>query len=155
MKKIALVIGVLLLVSIILPVVASEPVKGPATKATTSGYIDTGGIKYYRTIKAVTDKNGGFSGYWKSTSPDNSYSAIILGVEVSGNTAVVKGLVTEGSGFATVGDKICVKLVDNGNGKGAIDKISGTALYTNTESEGWCSTLFPQYNFIGSITVVP
>ena len=148
MKKLALVIGVLLLLAIVLPAAASST-PGPSTKATSNGYLFYGGVKWWsRVIKAYDSKNSGVSGSWKEvdSASGSGFTAMVTSLEVTGNTALVEGIITDP--ISSAGREVCVKMTDNGDGKGAIDKMTATHYAWNCETD----TNF--YDFIGTITVV-
>ncbi len=147
MRKLALVIGVLLLLAVVLPA-ASRVEPGPATKATANGYLNAGDNKdYTRVIKAVIGKDGVISGTWKESDNGFEQTILITDLKISGNQATILGIVTDPIGAA--GDLRCVKMIDDGNGNAAFDKMSGTAL-------GWdCTDItMSYYDFVGSITIV-
>ena len=153
MKKLRLGMGILLLLAIVLPVSAA-----PAIQKVTGGgwYVYSDGSHTTKSFTVQVDAQGNVKGKWVVNSyiKEGTFRADVTSLQIIGNRAIIGGRVTdtpEDSGVP-VGEKICMVVVDNGQGKN-VDKISIT--YEEYELEK-CNTWplpDPLNDYIGDIQI--
>jgi hypothetical protein len=127
MKKWMIIIGMMLVLALVLPVAAAPAVQ----KASGGGwYLYFDGTRVTKSFTAQVDAEGNAKGEWIVTAAPKTeaFKADVTGLQVSGNRAIVEGVVTfapKGS-IVPVGAYVCMVAVDNGEGKGAVDQISNS-----------------------------
>jgi hypothetical protein len=150
MKKLAKLLAVLLALGLILPVAAAPAVK----KATGGGwYIYADGTRVTKSFTAQEDAGGKVKGQWvvMAAPKDEAFRAEVTGLRITGNRAIVEGVVTfapRGS-IVPVGSYVCMVVVDNGEGLEAMDQISNSYEYLSA-----CESLtVPLSEYHGNIQV--
>ncbi len=154
MRKLLLGLGILLVIAMVLPVMAVPAVQ----KATGGGWYSTFfGDKVTNAFTATTDENGIVKGQFQAQYRQ-SWGTVKVDVTeliVTGNRADIGGVITSISSpdyQDYLGKNFCVSVVDNGEGKGVIDKISSG--WEGGVSAAWCNTnAEPKFDFQGSIQV--
>jgi len=155
MRILVLGLGILLVIAMVLPVMAVPAVQ----KATGGGwYSSESGEKVTNAFTAITDKNGIVKGQFQAQYRQ-SWGTVKVDVTqliVTDNRADIGGVITSISSpdwQGLLGKNFCVSVVDNGEGKDVIDKISwGWA--ENDANAKWCNTnADPTFDFQGNIQV--
>jgi hypothetical protein len=154
MRKLLLGLGILLVIAMVLPVMAVPAVQ----KATGGGWYSTFfGEKVTNAFTAITDENGIVKGQFQAQYRQ-SWGTVKVDVTeliVTGNRADIGGVITSISSpdyQDLLGENFCVSVVDNGEGKGVIDKISSG--WEGGVNAAWCNTnAEPIFDFQGNIQV--
>jgi len=143
-------LGILLVIAMVLPVMAVPAVQ----KATGGGFYKFGDAQFVKSFTAQKDANGVVKGQWQAQSRPTwgTWHADVTELEVVKNWAFIGGVIRSAPDSPLmVGTKVCMIVVDNGQGKDAVDQM--TATYSGDVD--FCATLFNPtfYDFIGNIQV--
>ncbi len=150
MRKSAIIIGIVLAMSLILQVAAAPT----AAKVSGGGwYIYSDGTRVTKSFTAEIDTEGKISGQWvvMAAPKTEAFHAVVTGLEMSGNRAIVEGMVTfvPDDSIVPPSSYVCMVVVDNGEGRGAVDQISNS-LPNRTDCE---SATVPLSDYHGNIRI--
>jgi len=151
MRKMVIALGILLVIAMVLPVMAVPAVQ----KATGGGFYKFGDAQYVKSFTAQKDANGVVKGQWQGQSRPTwgTWHADVTELKVVSNKAFIGGVIRSADPDSpiVIGTKVCMIVVDNGQGKGAVDQM--TATYAGDMEV--CANLFNPlfYDFTGNIQV--
>jgi len=153
MRKMVIALGILLVIAMVLPVMAVPAVQ----KATGGGFYKIGDAQYVKSFTAQKDANGVVKGQWQGQSRPTwgTWHADVTELYVVGNWAFIGGVIRSApdpDSPIVVGTQVCMIVVDNGQGKGAVDQMTSTYAGYGVD---YCFTLFNPtfYDFTGNIQV--